>query len=170
MALLDFVKRVTGIETYDASDSEVIVANKALSDFTRVVINTSETSKLEVGVDPSYQVPVSIVPTTTISISFLPNSDDVEFLESLQDYIEKNKGYFNITIANSGKFRGSYSCFFLKASDVIIDTEPDDETFDFGAVREDRGLSAKNIFRRRETLPLGVPTSLNDIESQYFNI
>ena len=69
MALLDFVKRVTGIETYDASDSEVIVANKALSDFTRVVINTSETSKLEVGVDPSYQVPVSTVPTTTISIS-----------------------------------------------------------------------------------------------------
>ena len=170
MALLDFVKRVTGIETYDASDSEVIVANKALSDFTRVVINTSETSKLEVGVDPSYQVPVSTVPTTTISIALLPNSGDVEFLESLQDYIQTNGGYFTITISNSGKFRGSYSCFFLKSSDVVIDIEPDDETFDFGAVREDRGLSAKNIFRRRETLPLGVPTSLNDIESQYFNI
>lgn len=27
MALMDFIKRVTGIETYDASDSEVIVAN-----------------------------------------------------------------------------------------------------------------------------------------------
>lgn len=170
MALLDFVKKVTGIETYDASDSEVIVANKALSDFTRVVINTSETSKLEVGVDPSYQVPVSTVPTTTISIALLPNSGDVEFLESLQDYIQTNGGYFTITISNSGKFRGSYSCFFLKSSDVVIDIEPDDETFDFGAVREDRGLSAKNIFRRRETLPLGVPTSLNDIESQYFNI
>ena len=35
MALLDLVKRVTGIETYDASDSEVIVANKALSDLTQ---------------------------------------------------------------------------------------------------------------------------------------
>ena len=29
MALMDFIKKVTGIETYDASDSEVIVANKA---------------------------------------------------------------------------------------------------------------------------------------------
>ena len=147
MALLDLVKRVTGIETYDASDSEVLVANYALSDFTRVVITTTETSKLEVGVDPSYQVPVSIVPTVTISVSLLPNSEDVDFLESLQDYIQANGGYFAITISNSGKFRGSYSCFFLKSSDVIIDTEPDDETFDFGAVREDRGLSARALFR-----------------------
>ena len=147
MALLDVVKRVTGIETYDASDSEVIVANHPLSDFTRVVISTSETSKLEVGVDPSYQVPVSIVPTVTISVSLLPNSEDVSFLESLQDYIQANGGYFNITIANSGKFRGSYSCFFLNNSDVVIDVEPDDETFEFGAVREDRGLSARPLFR-----------------------
>lgn len=147
MALLDVVKRVTGIETYDASDSEVIVANHPLSDFTRVVISTSETSKLEVGVDPSYQVPVSIVPTVTISVSLLPNSEDVDFLESLQDYIQANGGYFNIVISNSGKFRGSYSCFFLNNSDVVIDVEPDDETFEFGAVREDRGLSARPLFR-----------------------
>ena len=147
MALLDLVKKVTGIETYDASDSEVIIANFPLSDFTRVSIVTTETSKLEVGVDPSYQVPVSTVPTTTISIALLPNSGDVEFLESLQDYIQTNGGYFTITISNSGKFRGSYSCFFLKSSDVIIDIEPDDETFDFGAVREDRGLSKKDLGR-----------------------
>ena len=147
MALLDVVKRVTGIETYDASDSEVIVANHPLSDFTRVVISTSETSKLEVGVDPSYQVPVSIVPTVTISVSLLPNSEDVDFLESLQDYVQDNGGYFNITIANSGKFRGIYSCFFLNTSDVVIDVEPDDEVFEFGAVREDRGLSSRPLFR-----------------------
>lgn len=152
MALLDFIKRVTGIETYDASDSEVIVANHPLSDFTRVVITNSETSKLEVGVDPSYQVPVSIVPTTTISISLLPNSEDVEYLESLQDYLEKNGGYFNITVSNSGKFRGTYSCFFLNDSDVVIDTEPDDEVFEFGAVREDRGLSARPLFRTENNL------------------
>lgn len=152
MALLDFIKRVTGIETYDASDSEVIVANQPLSDFTRVVITNSETSKLEVGVDPSYQVPVSIVPTTTISISLLPNSEDVEYLESLQDYLEKNGGYFNITVSNSGKFRGTYSCFFLNDSDVVIDTEPDDEVFEFGAVREDRGLSARPLFRTENNL------------------
>lgn len=152
MALLDFIKRVTGIETYDASDSEVIVANHPLSDFTRVVITNSETSKLEVGVDPSYQVPVSIVPTTTISISLLPNSEDVEYLESLQDYLEKNGGYFNITVSSSGKFRGTYSCFFLNDSDVVIDTEPDDEVFEFGAVREDRGLSARPLFRTENNL------------------
>ena len=152
MALLDFIKRVTGIETYDASDSEVIVANHPLSDFTRVVITNSETSKLEVGVDPSYQVPVSIVPTTTISISLLPNSEDVEYLESLQDYLEKNGGYFNITVSNSGKFRGTYSCFFLNDSDVVIDTEPDDEVFEFGAVREDRGISARPLFRSQTNL------------------
>lgn len=152
MALLDFIKRVTGIETYDASDSEVIVANHSLSDFTRVVITNSETSKLEVGVDPSYQVPVSIVPTTTISISLLPNSEDVEYLESLQDYLERNGGYFNITVSNSGKFRGTYSCFFLNDSDVVIDTEPDDEVFEFGAVREDRGLSARPLFRTENNL------------------
>lgn len=152
MALLDFIKRVTGIETYDASDSEVIVANHPLSDFTRVVITNSETSKLEVGVDPSYQVPVSIVPTTTISISLLPNSEDVEYLESLQDYLEKNGGYFNITVSNSGKFRGTYSCFFLNDSDVVIDTEPDDEVFEFGAVREDRGLSSRPLFRTENNL------------------
>lgn len=152
MALLDFIKRVTGIETYDASDSEVIVANHPLSDFTRVVVTNSETSKLEVGVDPSYQVPVSIVPTTTISISLLPNSEDVEYLESLQDYLEKNGGYFNITVSNSGKFRGTYSCFFLNDSDVVIDTEPDDEVFEFGAVREDRGLSARPLFRTENNL------------------
>lgn len=147
MALLDTVKRLTGIETYDASDSEVVVANFPLSDFTKVVITTSETSKLEVGVDASYQVPVLIVPTVTISISLLPNSEDVTFLESLQDYIQANGGYFNITIANSGKFRGSYSCFFLKTSDVVIDVEPDDEVFEFGAVREDRGLSKRALDR-----------------------
>lgn len=152
MALLDFIKRVTGIETYDASDSEVIVANHPLSDFTRVVITNSETSKLEVGVDPSYQVPVSIVPTTTMSISLLPNSEDVEYLESLQDYLQKNGGYFNITVSNSGKFRGTYSCFFLNDSDVVIDTEPDDEVFEFGAVREDRGLSARPLFRTENNL------------------
>ena len=152
MALLDFIKRVTGIETYDASDSEVIVANHPLSDFTRVVITNSETSKLEVGVDPSYQVPVSIVPTTTISISLLPNSEDVEYLESLQDFLENNGGYFNITVSNSGKFRGTYSCFFLNDSDVVIDTEPDDEVFEFGAVREDRGLSARPLFRTENNL------------------
>ena len=156
MALLDFVKRVTGIETYNASDSEVIVANHPLSDFTRVVITPSETSKLEVGVDPSYQVPVSIVPTTTISINLLPNSEDVEYLESLQDYIQKNGGSFHITVSNSGKFRGTYSCFFLKGSDVVIDTEPDDEVFEFGAVREDRGLSARPLFRNTtNNLPVG---------------
>ena len=152
MALMDFIKNVTGIETYDASDSEVIVANHPLSDFTRVVITNSETSKLEVGVDPSYQVPVSIVPTTTISISLLPNSEDVEYLESLQDYLQKNGGYFNITVSNSGKFRGTYSCFFLNDSDVVIDTEPDDEVFEFGAVREDRGLSARPLFRTENNL------------------
>lgn len=147
MALLDLIKKVTGIETYDASDSEVIVANFPLLDFTRVVITNSESSKLEVGVDPSYQVPVSTVPTTTISVSLLPNSEDVEFLESLQDFIQNNGGYFNITVSNSGKFRGSYSCFFLNDSDVVIEIEPEDETFEFGAVREDRGLSARPLFR-----------------------
>ena len=152
MALMNFIKNVTGIETYDASDSEVIVANHPLSDFTRVVISNSETSKLEVGVDPNYQTPVSIVPTTTISISLLPNSEDVEYLESLQDYLEKNGGYFNITVSNSGKFRGTYSCFFLNDSDVVIDTEPDDEVFEFGAVREDRGLSARPLFRTENNL------------------
>ena len=156
MALLDVVKKVTGIETYDASDSDVIVANHPLSDFTRVSVAITETSKLEVGVDPSYQVPVSTVPTTTISISLLPNSEDVDFLESLQDYIQNNGGYFNIVISNSGKFKGSYSCFFSKSSDVIIDTEPDDETFEFGAVREDRGLSARPLFRNTtNNLPVG---------------
>lgn len=147
MALLDVIKDITGIDTYNASDSEVIVANFPLSDFTRVVIATSEENKFEVGVDPSYQVPVSIVPTTTISISLLPNSEDVEFLESLQDFIQKNGGSFNITISNSGKFRGSYSCAFMKSSDIVIDTEPDDEVFEFGAVREDRGLSSRPLFR-----------------------
>lgn len=152
MALMDFIKNVTGIETYDASDSEVIVANHPLSDFTRVVITNSEISKLEVGVDPSYQVPVSIVPTTTISISLLPNSEDVDFLERLQDYIQSNGGYFNVSIANSGKFRGTYSCFFLNDSDVVIDIEPDDEVFEFGAVREDRGISARPLFRTENNL------------------
>ncbi len=147
MALLEVVKSLTGIETYDASDSEVIVANFPLSDFTRVVINTSEISRLEVGLDSSYQVPVSTVPTVTISISLLANSEDVNFLESLEDYIQKSGGYFNITISNSGKFRGTYSCFFLKPSDVVIDVEPDDEVFEFGAIREDRGLSARPLFR-----------------------
>ena len=161
MALLDLVKRVTGIETYDASDSEVLVANYALSDFTRVVITPTETSKLEVGVDPSYQVPVSIVPTVTISISLLPNSEDVDFLESLQDYIQANGGYFTITISNSGKFRGSYSCFFLKDSDVVIDVEPDDETFEFGAVREDRGLSARPLFRNSTDSIENLSNTLN---------
>lgn len=161
MALLDLVKRVTGIETYDASDSEVLVANYTLSDFTRVVITTTETSKLEVGVDPSYQVPVSIVPTVTISISLLSNSEDVDFLESLQDYIQANGGYFTITISNSGKFRGSYSCFFLKGSDVVIDVEPDDETFEFGAVREDRGLSARPLFRNSTNSIENLSNTLN---------
>ena len=161
MALLDLVKRVTGIETYDASDSEVLVANYALSDFTRVVITTTETGKLEVGVDPSYQVPVSIVPTVTISISLLSNSEDVDFLESLQDYIQANGGYFTITISNSGKFRGSYSCFFLKGSDVVIDVEPDDETFEFGAVREDRGLSARPLFRNSTNSIENLSNTLN---------
>lgn len=161
MALMDFIKKITGIETYDASNSEVIVANFPLSDFTRVVVTTSETSKLEVGVDPNYQVPVSIVPTTTISVSLLPNSGDVEFLESLQDYIQKNGGYFNITISNSGKFRGSYSCFFLNDSDVVIDLEPDDETFEFGAVREDRGLSSRPLFRN--TVDNLVDNTVNNI-------
>ena len=161
MALLDLVKRVTGIETYDASNSEVLVANYALSDFTRVVITTTETSKLEVGVDPSYQVPVSIVPTVTISINLLPNSEDVDFLESLQDYIQANGGYFTITISNSGKFRGSYSCFFLKGSDVVIDVEPDDETFEFGAVREDRGLSSRPLFRNSTNSIENLSNTLN---------
>ena len=161
MALLDLVKRVTGIETYDASDSEVLVANYALSDFTRVVITTTETSKLEVGVDPSYQVPVSIVPTVTISINLLPNSEDVDFLESLQDYIQANGGYFTITISNSGKFRGSYSCFFLKGSDVVIDVEPDDETFEFGAVMEDRGLSSRPLFRNSTNSIENLSNTLN---------
>lgn len=161
MALLDLVKRVTGIETYDASDSEVLVANYALSDFTRVVITTTETSKLEVGVDPSYRVPVSIVPTVTISINLLPNSEDVDFLESLQDYIQANGGYFTITISNSGKFGGSYSCFFLKGSDVVIDVEPDDETFEFGAVREDRGLSSRPLFRNSTNSIENLSNTLN---------
>lgn len=152
MALLDAIKRVTGIETYDASNSEVIVAEFPLSDFTKVVITNSEISKLEVGVDPSYQVPVTIVPTTTIALSLLPNSDDVDFLESLQDYIQTNGGYFNITISNSGKFRGTYSCFFLSESDVVVDVEPDDEVFEFGAVREDRGISARPLFRSQTNL------------------
>lgn len=147
MALLEVVKNLTGIETYDASDSEVIVANFPLSDFTRVSIIPTEGNKLEVGLDPSYQVPVSIVPTITISISLLANSGDVEFLESLEDYIQKNGGGFQITISNSGKFRGTYTCFFLKPSDVVIDVEPDDEVFEFGAIREDRGLSARPLFR-----------------------
>ena len=158
MALMDFIKKVTGIETYDASDSEVIVANHFLSDFTRVVISNSETSKLEVGVDVNYQTPVTTVPTTTISISLLPNSEDVDFLERLQDYIQSNEGYFKISITNSGKFRGSYSCFFLNDSDVVIDVEPDDETFEFGAVREDRGVSARPLFRTENNL---VNTSIS---------
>ena len=158
MALMDFIKKVTGIETYDASDSEVIVANHFLSDFTRVVISNSETSKLEVGVDVNYQIPVTTVPTTTISISLLPNSEDVDFLERLQDYIQSNEGYFKISITNGGKFRGSYSCFFLNDSDVVLDVEPDDETFEFGAVREDRGVSARPLFRTENNL---VNTSIS---------
>ena len=165
MALLDTIQSLTGITTYDASDSEVIVANKPLKDFTRVVITTSETSKLESGVDPSYQVPVSVVGTTKISISLLPNSEDVDFLERLEDYIQKSGGYFQITISNSGKYRGTYSCYFEKPSDVVVDVEPDDEVFEFGAVREDRGLSSRSLFRnvQRETFPLSVGTSLSNL-------
>lgn len=166
MALLDTIQSLTGIVTYDASDSEVIVANKSLTDFTRITITTSETNKMESGVDASYQVPVSVVGTTKISIALLPNSDDVEFLENLEDYIQKNGGYFQITISNSGKYRGTYSCYFEKASDVVIDVEPDDEVFEFGAVREDRGLSSRTLFRnvQRETFPLSVSTSLSNLD------
>ena len=70
----------------------------------------------------------------------------------MQDYIQNNGGYFNITLSSSGKFRGSYSCFFLNDSDVVIDIEPDDETFEFGAIREDRGLSARPLFREETNL------------------
>ena len=67
-------------------------------------------------------------------------------------YAVINGGYFNITLSSGGKFRGSYSCFFLNDSDVVIDIEPDDETFEFGAIREDRGLSARPLFREETNL------------------
>ena len=159
MALLDFIRNLTGITTYDSSDSVVIVANKYLSDFTKVTITTTEVNKLESGVDVNYQIPVSIAPTTTISISLLPESEDKKFLNDLQDYLQMNGGYFQITISNGDKYAGTYSCFFIKETDTDVDIEPEDYVFEFGAIREDRGsyrrLPSRNTDNNRAGIPQG---------------
>ena len=48
----------------------------------------------------------------------------------------------------------------MNDSDVVIDIEPDDETFEFGAIREDRGLSARPLFRTETNL-----TSVQSIDT-----
>lgn len=147
MALLDEVRALTGITTYSAADSEVVIANFVLSDYTKVTIETTELNKVETGVDVNYHVPVSIAPTTTISISLLADSDDCIFIDNLQDFIQVNGGYFSITINNNGRFVGNYSCYFLNQSDLDIDVDPEDEVYVFGAIREDRGIYSRSLFR-----------------------
>lgn len=146
---LETLKNVTGIESFDVSNSEVVVANYTLTDYTRVVVSVSEVNKVETGIDPNYHAPVGLAPTTTIEISLIADSDDCKFLESLQEYILTNNGYFHIVIMNNSRFAGTYSCYFTTISNLIIDQDPDDEIFTFGAIREDKGVYSRLANKER---------------------
>ena len=143
MALLDTIKNITGMQTYCADDSVVILANKILEDYTQISIGESETFKELTGIDEHYYVPVAMPLRHTITISFLPDSDDTKFLRELAEYLRKEGGYFNIIVSNNGNYVGKYDAYIKQSGDVVVDVEPDNETFIFGCVRDDNANVGK---------------------------
>lgn len=140
---LDSITGMTGIITYDSKDSNVVVAGKNLTEYTKISVSSTENTRWELGVDANYAIPVTLPSTTTIRIHLLPCSKDSEYLKELQEYIINNEGWFEITIINNGKLSGLYQCFFIKDGDEDIDLDPEDEVFEFGGLRMDRGVYAR---------------------------
>ena len=84
---LDSITGMTGIITYDSKDSNVVVAGKNLTEYTKISVSSTENTRWELGVDANYAIPVTLPSTTTIRIHLLPCSKDSEYLKELQEYI-----------------------------------------------------------------------------------
>lgn len=135
MELLETVKKLSGIDTYSAADSVVILANRILEDYTKVQIMESESNREEKGIDQGYFKSVKLPIDYTISISFLPDSEDGEFIRELNSFLRENGGFFEILISNNGRFVGKWHCFIKKNADINIDVEPEDEVFSFSGIK-----------------------------------
>jgi hypothetical protein len=153
----DLISKATddGFYTYNPSDTNVILSGKALQDYVSVRVITSDKAKSAVGVDKSYEVPVEMAQTYRITIELLPFSEDLEFIQKLQAYIDDNGGYFQISLFNGSKFDGIYSCYIIKEGDLTYDENPEDVVFEFGAFREDNNGYA--LFPKREPTGLSNP-------------
>lgn len=143
MELLENIISALKIDTYDAANTTLIIAGRELEDYTRVRVATTNSTKEEVGIDIQYYAAVNVPTITTITVSLLPESEDAKFLRNLEDFIRVNQGWFKTIIKNNGRWVGTFSCFFRQVSDTNIDVEPEDEVFEFGAIREDLGSIAK---------------------------
>lgn len=136
MELLDTVRGLTGIDTYSAADSVVILGNRILEEYTKVQIMESDSNRDEKGIDQAYYKAVQLPIDYTISIHLLPDSQDGDFIRKLNDYIRENGGFFEILISNNGKFVGKWNAFIKKNADVDIDVEPENEVFTFGGLKQ----------------------------------
>lgn len=135
MELLNVLEKVTGIETYTAANSVLILANRMLEDYTKVEIVETESNREETGVDDFYFKPIKLPKRYTITIQFLPDSQDGAFIRELDNYIRENEGYFQLLVSNNSKFAGTWNLYIKQVSGIDIDVEPENEVFIFGGTK-----------------------------------
>lgn len=158
----DLIAKATddGFYTYNPSETNVILGGRVLQDYVSVRVVKSESNKTANGVDRNYQVPVKLQETYRIVLDLLPFSSDLEFIQKLEAYIEDNGGYYQIQLFNGSRFDGIYSIYLLKEGDLVYDENPEDTTFEFGAVREDNNGYA--LFPARNSVGLSNPMGGTD--------
>lgn len=137
MKILDKIIKLVGVSNYDPSDIELVIAGYSLNDFTSVVLTPNQRRKTEQGVDPLYHTYVDIPSYCNLSVSILPACADLEFMEGLQDAMDRMKGYFEVMIKTNGRFIGVFDCYFDKDSSENLNDDPVDKTYDMIAVKQE---------------------------------
>lgn len=143
---LDKILRKVGVYNFDPSNAEIVICGFPLNDFTNATIQASEKRQSEQGVDVTYHTYVVLPTTYDINISFLAACPDIKFMEDLQDYLDINKGYFELSAKQNGRYLGKFDCYFKGESGDTFAEDAEDKSYTLVALKQDDSIFKQEQF------------------------
>lgn len=135
--LMEYVaKSVGGVYNFDPSDIDLIVAGRAMQDFTALSIVPTQKRRTEQGVDVTYHTFVDLPTYAELSISVFPSCSDLTFLTGLQKELNFRGGWFEVTIKSNGRFIGTYDCYFQSDSSDSFSDDGADKSYNLVGVKQ----------------------------------
>lgn len=136
MNLIDQLAKKLGVYNFDPSNVDLIIAGYPMTDFTSVTLTPNQKRTTIQGIDVMYHTYVDVPTFCDINISILPSCADLQFMEDLQDALEVNKGYFEVSLKQNGRFLGVYDCYFKNDSADTMNRDANDKTYELVGVKQ----------------------------------